>query len=174
MKHVFRSFLVHSYEFAQRMIFSLPRYALTNCIKALFLKVNGATIGERVIFYPGVWIAPGSNLHLGDDVDLALDVLITTSGGVRIGARTLVGYRSQILSANHTIPPNRGRIFGSGHDKAPVDIGQDVWIGANCLILPGVTVGEGAVIAGGSVVVRDVGAYEIVGGVPARLIRART
>jgi acetyltransferase-like isoleucine patch superfamily enzyme len=120
-----------------------------------------------------VWIAPGRNLIIGDDVDLALGVLITTNGGVTIGSRTLIGYRAQIISANHRIPPAHGPIFGSGHDKKPVNIGADAWIGANVIVMPGVTIGEGAVIAGGSVVTKDIPAYTIAAGVPARPIRLR-
>jgi acetyltransferase-like isoleucine patch superfamily enzyme len=112
-------------------------------------------------------------MKIGNHVDLAWGVLITTSGGVEIGDRTLVGYRTLILSANHNIPPRPGTIFGSGHTKKKVTIANDVWIGAHCMILPGVTIGEGAVIAGGSVVTKDVAPFEIVGGVPAKVIKTR-
>ncbi len=58
----------------------------------------GARIGNGVVFYPGgVWISPGRNLVIDDEVDLAKDVIITTSGGVHIGERTLIGYRTQIF-----------------------------------------------------------------------------
>ena len=154
-------------------LFSLPRYRLLNRLKASFLRMNGAVIGKRVVFYPRVWISPARSLSIGDDVDLALDVVITTSGGVRIGDRTLVGYRTQILSANHTIPSEHGRACEAGHDKKPVVIGCDVWIGANCIILPGTTIGDGAVIGAGSVVTKPVEPFCVVAGVPARLIRRR-
>ena len=133
----------------------------------------GSKIGKRVVFYPGVWIFTGRNLVVGDDVDFALGVLVTTNGGVEIGDRTLIGYRTQILSGNHVIPPGKGRIFSAGDVSGPVKIGQDVWIGANCLILPGVTIGEGAVVAGGSVVTKDVASFTIVGGCPAKVIKNR-
>jgi acetyltransferase-like isoleucine patch superfamily enzyme len=168
-----KPFFVVSYEAVQQILFALPRYRLLGVLKACFLRLNGAKIGSRCVFYPGVWIAPGRSLVLGDDVDLALGAIITTSGSVEIGDRTLIGYRAQIISANHNIPNSHGPIFGSGHDKAKVTIGSDVWIGANSLILPGVTIGNGAVVAGGSVVSRDVAAYTIVGGIPARFIKLR-
>lgn len=169
MKYV----LVVLFESCMRALMSLPRFRWINVVKASFFRATGARIGRRVVFYPGVWICTGRNLVVGDDVDLALDVLITSDGGVTIGDRTLVGYRTQILSSNHVIPPGLGRIFEAGHVRAPVAIGCDVWIGASCLILPGVTIGEGAVVAGGSVVTKDVPSYAVVGGVPAKLIKMR-
>lgn len=168
-----KPFVVVSYETLMCLLFALPRYRLLNAVKAAFLRLVGAEVGRRVVFYPGVWIAPGRTLRLGDDVDLAAGVLITTGGGVTIGDRTLVGYRAQLLSANHVVPAGRGRIFDSGHERKPVVIGADAWIGAAAIILPGVTVGEGAVVAAGSVVTRDVPPYTIVAGVPARVVRER-
>lgn len=164
---------VVSYEAVMQGVFALPRYRVFNWLKACLLRLQGAWIGRRVVFYPGVWIQPGRNLRMGDDVDLALDVLITTAGGVTIGDRTLVGYRAQILSANHVIPEGWGRIFDAGHEKKSVSIGHDVWIGANSIILPGVEIGEGAVIGAGSVVTRSVAPFSVVAGVPARMIRKR-
>lgn len=133
----------------------------------------GAKIGRGVIIYPGVWITPGTNLILGDEVDLAKDVIITTGGKVSIGARTLIGYRTQILSANHSIPPRGERIPISGDVFKPINIENDVWIGANCIITAGVTIGEGAVVAAGSVVTKNVFPYQIVAGIPAKVIKER-
>ena len=169
-----KSFLVVSYEFLMSSIFSLPRYKFCIWLKILILRPMGAKFGKGVVIYPGVWIAPGRNLVVEDDVDLAKDVLITTSGGVYIGKRVLIGYRTQILSANHSIPPIGEPFPVSGDVLAKVVIQNDVWIGANCIITPGVTIGEGAVIAAGSVVTKDVAPNSIVGGVPAKLIRMRS
>lgn len=165
--------LVSTYEFFSGFIFALPRHRIFGIIKSLYLRIQGAKIGKHVVFYPGVKINPAFNIELGDHVDLAWGVLITTGGNVKIGSRTLVGYNTQIFSANHIIPTQRGRIFGSGHILKPVEIGQDVWIGAGSIILPGVTIGEGAVVAGGSVVTKDVLPFTIVGGNPAKLIKER-
>jgi acetyltransferase-like isoleucine patch superfamily enzyme len=168
-----KSFVVISFEAIARLLFALPRYALLNSVKAAFLRLNGARIGARVVFYPGVWIAPGRGLTLSDDVDLALDVYIETSGGVEIGARVLVGPRTCIFSANHSVPLGRGRIFGAGRADAPVVIGDDVWLGANVIVLPGVRIGEGAVIGAGSVVTRSIPAMTVAVGNPARVLRER-
>lgn len=166
-------FLVVTYELLLQIIFALPRYRFLNFFKKQFLMLLGAKIGKRVVFYPNVWIAPGRNLVIGDDVDFALNVLVTTTGGVNIGDRVLIGYRTQILSSNHMIPDAQHRIFDAGHNNAPVIIANDVWIGASCIILPGVTIGEGAVIAAGSVVTKDIPPYSICAGVPAKVIKMR-
>lgn len=142
-------------------------------IEVILSVVFKAKIGRRVVYYPGIWIFTGQNLTVGDDVDFAHGVLVTTGGGVQIGNRTLIGYGARILTSNHRMPPVPERIFDAGHDIAPVVIGSDVWIGSNAIVLPGVTIGEGAVIAAGSVVTKDVSAWTIVGGVPAKLIRMR-
>ncbi len=166
--------LVVTYEMLMYFVFSLPRYQSFLLLKKAFLAMVGAKVGRRVVIYPGVWITPGRNLALGDEVDLAKDVIITTSGGVSIGRRSLIGYRTQILSANHEIPATGKRIPPSGDVLAPINIGEDVWIGANCIITAGVTIGDGAVVAAGSVVTNDVVANSIVGGVPAKIIRMRS
>lgn len=151
----------------------MPRFRLFNVIKKYFLIVFGAKIGRRPVFYHGVWISPGKNLTVGDDVDFALGVIVSTAGGVDIGDRVLIGYNTCILSTNHKIPESKGKIFLSGHSKAEVKIENDVWIGAGCIILPGVTIGEGAVIGAGSVVTKNVEPFTIVGGVPAQKIKER-
>lgn len=168
-----KQFMVISYETLMSLILWLPRYTFFLFLKKWFLNLAGAKIGKGVIIYPGVWIMPGRNLIVENDVDISKDVLITTAGGVFIGERTLIGYRTQILSANHSIPKIGERFPISGDVYGRVTIHNDVWIGANCVITPGVTIGEGAVIAAGSVVTKDIPPNAIVGGVPARLIRMR-
>lgn len=174
MKKEIRQFLIDSYEVISLIIFALPRHKLFNFIKVNWIRVQGGKVGKGLTFYPGIKINPARNIVLGDDVDLAWGVLITTGGGVEIGDRTLIGYNTQIFSANHVIPGNRGNIFGSGHDKKKVTIGKDAWIGAACIILPGITVGDGAIVAAGSVVTKNVKEYTIVGGNPAKLIKERS
>lgn len=134
----------------------------------------GARIGRRVMVYPDVWIVPiDDRLTIGDDVDISRGVMITPGGGVEIGPRTLLGYGAKILSVNHRLPADGGRIFGAGHTSAPINIGNDCWIGANVVILPGVSIGQGSVIAAGAVVTKNVPEWSVVAGVPARVVRSR-
>lgn len=166
-------FLVVLYEMGMRILFSLPRFRCLNYFKSSFLRICGSKVGRRVVYYPGVWISPPYILEIGDDVDLALNVLITSSGGICIGDRTLIGYGTKILSSNHNIPDRNSRIFDSGHSNKKVTIANDVWIGSNCIILPGVNIGEGVVVAAGSVVTKDIAPFSIVAGVPAKIVKER-
>jgi acetyltransferase-like isoleucine patch superfamily enzyme len=172
-KNLIKSFAVPIYEVIGAIIFALPRNKMFNFFKVTFLVVQGATIGKRITFYPGIKINPAKNITIGDDVDLAWGIIITTKGSVFIGDRTFVGYNTMIFSANHTVPPAPEKIFLAGHQLSPVKIMNDVWIGAGCTILPGITVSEGAVVAAGSVVTKDVPEFTIVGGIPAKFIKKR-
>jgi maltose O-acetyltransferase len=168
-----KKYLVGMYELFYRIIFALPRIPPFDALKSLFLKGVGARIGVRNTYYPGVWINSGRNLDVGNDVDFATHCVVTTDGGVTIGDRVLIGYGACLISRNHTIPGGRKQIFGAGHDAAAVKICSDVWIGARAVILPGVCVGTGAVVAAGAVVTKSVPDFSIVAGVPARVISVR-
>lgn len=173
-KQLFRDFIVSSFELIANLIFLLPRHKIPfNIIKITFLKLMGARVGSWVTFYSGITISPGNNLKLGHHVNLAAGVFLGTAGGIEIGDRTLIGYKTMIFSGNHVIPPNREKIFFAGYDRKKVVIQNDVWIGGNSIILPGITIGEGAVVAGGSVVTKDVPSFTIVGGNPAKVIKER-
>lgn len=162
------------YEALTQLILGMPRAQPFLAAKRALLRSLGASIGQRVMIYPNVVIVPISGRFiLGDDVDLGSGVLITTPGGVSIGDRTMIGYGTKILSANHTVPRGRGPVFGAGHTSAPVTIGRDVWLGANVVVLPGVSIGEGAIVAAGAIVTKSIPPFTIAAGVPAIVIRER-
>ena len=171
MKKYLRANAVVAFETLMQVVLLLPRFTFCNSFKAAFLRLCGAEVGKRAALYSGIWIMPVKGLEIGDDVDLARGVLITTGGGVRIGSRTLVGYNTQILSGNHVMTD--AGVHGTGHTYAPVVIGEDVWIGARVTILPGVTIGERSVVAAGAVVTKNVEPGGFVGGVPAAPLSRR-
>jgi len=173
MNTKFRDFIACTYQTVSFIIFSLPRHKIFNVFKRNYIRLFGGVVGNSVTFYPGIRIHPLKNIIIGDKVDLAWGVIITTGGNVKIGARTLVGYRTIIASQNHIIPSKKGQIFGSGHIYQDVNIESDVWIGANCVILPGIKIGKGSIIGAGSVVTKNVPAYTIVAGNPARILKFR-
>jgi putative colanic acid biosynthesis acetyltransferase WcaF len=173
-KRHYKDYLVAGYELLGSIVFGMPRFPIFNYFKGLYIRLQGGKVGKRVVFYPGIRINPAYNIELGDDVDLAWGVIITPSAHkIVIGDRTLIGYGTYILGSNHEIPAQSERIFGAGHTDAPIRIANDVWIGARCLILAGVSIGEGAVVAGGSVVTKDIPPFAIVGGIPAKIIKMR-
>ena len=106
-------------------------------------------------------------LSVGNYVDIAEFVVIRAGGGVEIGNNVLIASGVVITSQGHPTPyPRWSRV-----SSEPVSIGNEVWFGANCVILPGVTIGDGAVIGAGAVVTRDVPAESLVAGVPAKVIK---
>ncbi|BCA61367.1 maltose acetyltransferase [Sphingomonas sp. HMP9] len=122
---------------------------------------NGATV--RSPFHCDY----GYNIHLEDGVFLNFGCIVLDVVSVRIGAGTQIGPGVQILTADHPRDPAvRAKALEFGR---PVGIGGNVWIGAGALILPGVTIGDDAIIGAGSVVTRDVAAGTTVVGNPARV-----
>lgn len=122
----------------------------------------------------GVELNPfGGSIRIARRVWLGPYVVIYGHGGVEIGEQTLVSMHSSILSSNHGVPPMGKLIRDTADELRPTKIGRDVWIGANAVVLGGVTIGDGAVVAAGAVVNRDVEAGAVVAGVPAREIRRR-
>jgi len=92
---------------------------------------------------------------------------------VTIGDKVRIGLRVNIITNNHVFVDHKRPIMEQGSACAPVIIENDVWVGVNVTILPGVTVGEGAVIGAVAVVTKDVNPYTVVVGVPAKEICKR-
>jgi maltose O-acetyltransferase len=119
-----------------------------------------------------VYFGRGSQISIGDHSMIGADAIIGSAAEVKIGSDVLMGPEVIVYTSNHGTRagvPMRLQPL----QIAPVLIGNDVWIGARCIILPGVTIGDGAVIGAGAVVTKDVPSCAVVGGIPARLIRYR-
>ncbi len=109
----------------------------------------------------------GKNIHLGKNVFINAGCKFQDQGGIYIGDDALIGHNVVMATLNHDEnPENRANLIA-----APINIGNKVWIGSNATILPGVSIGDGAIIAAGAVVTRDVEENSIVAGVPAKFIR---
>lgn len=126
--------------------------------------------GQGVKIQKPITIANPEGVECGNDVSFASYVHIWGSGKVFIGDRTMIGTHTSITSVTHDY--NKNSMFGTIIEK-PVNIGNDVWIGSNSIIMPGITIGEGAVIGAGSVVTKNVAAFAIVVGSPAKLLKYR-
>ncbi len=123
----------------------------------------------------GLWVEPpffcdyGSNIHVGDQVYLNFNCVILDPAQVRIGSRTLLGPSVHIYTATHPLLAAERR---TGLELAcPVTIGDDVWVGGNAVILPGVTIGSRSTIGAGSVVTSDIPDDVLAFGNPCRIVR---
>ena len=129
---------------------------------------------------PGLRIHVGARfrgiekLEVGANVDIGVDSFVQASGGVTMGDNVMLGPGVKIWSVNHRFEDATRPIYEQGMDLAPVTIGDNVWIGANAFIFPGVTIPEGCVVAACSVVGKKrYPPYTIIGGSPARVIGHR-
>ena len=127
--------------------------------------------GTRVLH--GVVIYYPENLVLGRSVVLAAGCQLNAGGGIEIGDDVLVGPGSLIWSQNHIYSDRDVKVSDQGYTRCRVTIGPDVWIGAGSIILPGVRLAAGTVVAAGSVVTRSTEGYTLVAGTPARMVGRR-
>ncbi|GJE16526.1 sugar O-acetyltransferase [Methylobacterium marchantiae] len=125
-----------------------------------------AAVGDQAVIRPPFHCDYGFNISIGANVFLNFNCLILDCTTVTIGDRTQIGPGVQILTADH---PREAEAREAGMEFArPIAIGRNVWIGGGALILPGVTVGDHAIIGAGAVVTRDVAPGATVVGNPAR------
>lgn len=150
---------------ALRFLGRLPSLRLRRgALRALF----GARIGDGAVLYGGFEIRSPRKLAIGGQTVIGHRATLDARGGLTIGRRVNVSSEVMIWTAEHDPrDPGFRAVF------EPVVIGDYAWLGPRCIVLPGVTVGEGAVVAAGAVVTRDIPPYTIAGGVPARAIGER-
>jgi maltose O-acetyltransferase len=148
----------------------LARYnaslAASQAERRALLRERLAEVGEDAVIRPPFFCDYGFNIRLGAGVFLNFNCVILDVVEVTIGEGTQIGPAVQIYAADHpreAAPRREGLEFGR-----PVRIGRNIWIGGGAIILPGVTVGDDAVIGAGSVVTRDVAAGVTVASNPAR------
>jgi len=115
----------------------------------------------------------GGKVDIGNNVSINAYVFINGAGGLVIGDNVRIGAHSSIIASNHVFSERSKPICEQGISAKGVVIKDDVWIGTGARILDGVTLGQGSIIAAGAIVNKDVSAYSVVGGVPARRISER-
>jgi acetyltransferase-like isoleucine patch superfamily enzyme len=134
-------------------------------------EIMGRLIGKKLDrsfrMFPPFYTDFGKNITIGKDVFINSGCHFQDQGGIEIGDGALIGHNVVLATINHDLNPRKNR----KNHYAPIKIGTHVWIGSNATILPGVTIGDYAVVAAGAVVTRDVPAMTIVGGVPAKVLK---
>jgi acetyltransferase-like isoleucine patch superfamily enzyme len=147
-----------------------------NCLSQQGIKLgNRVTIGKYAIIRPSnIYGGPiGEGLTMGDNSNIGPYNYIGCSGKITIGNNVMLAPRVSIYAENHVFDHPELLIRDQGVEKKEVIIEDDCWIAANSIILAGVTIGQGSVVAAGSVVKENVPAYSVVAGVPAKFIKSR-
>lgn len=152
---------------------NLPRLALSDKLRWLLYRMAGMRIKGRCTIYGPLTIRPlgackniciGRKTFLNTEIRFGAKAVVTIGESCRIGPRVCfetVGHGTSIDTTGHR-----------GSSSKPIRVGDNVWIGCGAIIIGGTTIGDGAVVAAGAVVTRDVPAHTIVGGVPARPIKS--
>jgi acetyltransferase-like isoleucine patch superfamily enzyme len=152
-------------------------YAELNCLSR-----QKIIIGERVSIGKFAIIRPtnsyggeiGEGLKIGNNSNIGPYCYIGCSGYIEIGNNVMISPRVSIYAENHVFDRTDITMKEQGVNRQFVKIEDDCWVAANSIILAGVTIGKGSVIAAGSIVTKDIPPYSIVAGVPARVIKQRT
>lgn len=133
----------------------------------IFSRLTASEIDPSFRLFPPFTTDCGKNIHIGKNVFINSGCRFQDQGGIYIGDGALIGHNVVIATLNHCFAPEHRQDL----IPSPVHIGKGVWIGSGSIILPGISIGDNAVIGAGSVVTRDVDANTIAAGNPARVIR---
>ncbi len=143
------------------------KYHSEDEIIEIFSKLTNKKIDSTFRLFPPFYTDCGKNITIGKNVFINACCKFQDQGGITIGDGCLIGHNVVIATVNHDFnPQNRASM-----EVKPVTIGNNVWIGSSSIILPGVTIEDGAIIAAGSVVTKNVPKNTIVAGNPARIKR---
>lgn len=127
----------------------------------LFERILGKPLPPKATIYPPFYTDHGFNLDLGERVFINQNCTFLDYAGIRLGERVMIGPKVTFITIGHPVDPGERRLYLTG---APIDVAENVWIGAGATILPGVTIGRDAVIAAGAVVSDDVPPASLVTG----------
>lgn len=162
---------LHMHEAAQRALKITAEmnnsYKTPEHLRKLFSELIGQELDEGFGMFPPINADYGLNIEIGKNVFINSGCCFQDQGGIEIGDNVLIGQQVVIVTLNHDMNPTKRQNML----PSPVKIGNDVWIGAKAMILPGITIGNGAVIAAGAVVTKDVPENTVVAGVPAKTIK---
>lgn len=151
-----------------RLVQQLNASANPGETRKILSEITGTAIDETVAIFPPVYINYGKHLSIGKNVFVNFNCTFLTLGGIVIEDNVLIGPAVKILSEGHPLSPAERQSLIPGK----IHIKQNAWIGAGATILPGISIGENAVVAAGAVVTKDVPANTVVAGIPAKIIKS--
>lgn len=130
------------------------------------------SLGEKTIIHPSVEIRHPHNISVGSNTRINHGTELHGAGGIKIGDDTLIAFDVMVFSDSREYQ-NTTLMKANEKVSKPVIVGNDVWIGARAIILPGITIEDHSIIGAGSVVTRNVSKWQIVAGNPAKVIGSR-
>lgn len=136
-------------------------------LRELMGRLTGKQIDATFRLFPPFYTDFGKNITIGKDVFINSGCHFQDQGGITIGDGSLIGHNVVLATINHDLDPKNNR----KNHYAPIRIGHHVWIGSNATVLPGISIGDWAVVAAGAVVTKDVPPYAVVGGLPAKILK---
>jgi acetyltransferase-like isoleucine patch superfamily enzyme len=136
-------------------------------IRALLSQITESDIDDSVAIFTPLHINYGKHTRIGKNVFINFDCVFLDLGGITIEDNVLIAPKVSLLSEGHPINVEDRQALVPGH----IHIRENAWIGAGATILPGITVGQNAVVAAGAVVSKDVPDNTVVGGIPAKIIK---
>ncbi len=139
-------------------------------LRARLMRFFFKSLGRNTVLQVGLRVTNPENVSIGSNCNLARGVFITGGGGVTIGDWVGFGPDTKIWSVNHRFEDPDTPWLLQGWEKKPVVIEDDVWLGANVFVMPGVTIGRGAIVSAGAVVNKSIPPYALVAGNPARVV----
>ncbi|PKG80385.1 hypothetical protein CXF80_19970 [Shewanella sp. Actino-trap-3] len=139
--------------------------------KVFFLKLNGAKINDGVAIYPYSEVRNPINFSIGTNSGIGLRCVFNCEAQLSIGARVLIGPEVMIFTANHIWCDKDKTFYGKGIVTDDVSIGDDCWLGARSIILPGVSLGKGVTVCAGAIVTKSFPDYSVIAGVPAKIMK---
>ncbi|CAN5414683.1 hypothetical protein BH10PLA1_BH10PLA1_03340 [soil metagenome] len=184
--------------FIQKCLFFFrPRETLRGCWKRFLFRLRGARLGRRIILsdlsinwphqvqidddccfetgtditYASFW-RPGPSIFIGARTFIGHHCELNVTDRIRIGTDCLIASGCKLIDHNHGVATN-APMRHQPTPSAPIELEDDVWLGANVVVLMGVRIGKGAVVGAGAVVTRSILSYEIWAGVPAKKIGSR-
>lgn len=143
------------------------KYHTPEEIVELFSKLTGKNVDKSFKLFPPFYSECGKNITVGKNVFINACCKFQDQGGITIGDNCFIGHNVTLATLNHDCNPNNRATM---HPKK-ITIGNNVWIGSDSTILPGITIEDGAIIGAGSVVTKNVLKNTIVAGNPAKIIK---
>lgn len=137
-------------------------------LRRMLLHAYGVKIDKTALVSHSCWFG-GTDISVGPGAGIGTGVVLDNTGPITIGSRCMIGMGTKLITSIHEVGPSHHR--AQGLKAGPIELGDGCWIGASVIVLPGITIGQGCVIAAGAIVTKDCEPNGLYVGMPARRVR---